>query len=250
MSDIYRFPVNDASPRRTINDVLALFSHAFQLAHANPNAGVLIYVLHRCRDVRIGEYGWRTFQGLVLSAAVAEPSTLRVAIDLLDLHSARLGLPLRHPAIRDVTDTLVTRNARLGNGSEVAWALWAALHWNVPLSRTASRELGQMEDDFVALLALDGRLRDVVTADLDVSRWATWAAAPDALENEHWLLAFEATSRGWLPGPPPAGTAPAPAYFANLAQQSVRFYDTHPTHVGFTGASAPFPGGFLRNASI
>jgi hypothetical protein len=105
-----------------------------------------------------------------------------------------------------------------------------------------------MEDDFVALLALDAERRHLFDSPLDATRWQLWARATGALASEHWLLAYEATSHPSL-----AGTASIVAkdpFFAQLRSAKVSFYDRAPSRARFTGAATPIPGGFLRNASI
>ncbi len=88
VSDLHRFRIG-ATPKLAIADTVSLFSRAFELARDSPTSGVLKYVLHRCRGVGIGAYGWRTFHGLVTSAVMAEPSAMPVAIDLLDERATR-----------------------------------------------------------------------------------------------------------------------------------------------------------------
>jgi hypothetical protein len=247
VSDLHRFPVG-ATPKRAISDTVALFSRAFELARDSPTSGVLKYVLHRCRSVGIGSYGWRTFQGLVTSAVMAEPSAMPVAIDLLDEHALGLRLPLRHDGIHDLLTTLIERNSKLGNGSEVGWALWAAIHWQVPLGADTAASVSVMEDDFVALLALDAAGRGLFAGPLDTRRWEASVNAPGALDSEHWLLAYETAVHGWLArGIPPLARDP---FFSTLAASGVQFYEPLPARAPFTGAAAPIPGGVLRNASI
>jgi hypothetical protein len=248
VSSLARFPIRRATPRQTINDTVALFSHAFELAAVNPGAGVLKYALQACRNVSVAEIGWRTLQGLVISAVAAEPSSAPVAFDLIDHHAAALGQPVGKRSVSQLIEAMILRNAGLGNGSEVAWALWAALHWNIRMTGAAADVVSQMEDDFVALLALDADARDLFARPLNTARWATFAAAPGALKNEHWLLTYEANQQGWLKA---GGRAIArDPFFRALSDAGVRFYAATRYGALFTGAAATVPGGILRHAYI
>lgn len=142
---------------------------------------------------------------------------------------------------REVIESLIERHAPLRNASEVAWALWAAMQLEITLSAKAAKAVSQMDDDFVALLALDARERGRLPASaLKVASWEAMIKDPTVLLEEHWLLAYEATVRGWLSGGQAHVTADS--FFNTLMLGDVHFYDKHPPKAPFTGPAAPLPG--------
>jgi hypothetical protein len=50
---------------------------------------------------------------------------------------------------------LVLKHAPLRNGSEVAWALWAAITFEINLASASAQAVSLMEDDFALPLACD-----------------------------------------------------------------------------------------------
>ena len=84
----------------------------------------------------------------------------------------------------------------------MAWAIWGALAWEVPLSAEAARLVDGMDDDVVALLALHAsKLGLFPKNSLSKKSWAALVSQPNALEGEHGLLAYEANHQGWLHSP-------------------------------------------------
>ena len=123
-----------------------------------------------------------------------------VSVDLLRQKAAEAKAKIDRHLVRDVLEQMLVRHIRARNMHEVAWCLWAAILLNVPLSKETGQGVSQLEDDFVAILALDARSRHrFPKGALDVTLWDSIASAPDALEGEHWLLTYECGVRGWLP---------------------------------------------------
>jgi hypothetical protein len=58
---------------------------------------------------------------------------------------------------------------------------------------------------------------------------------------EHWLLAYEANIKGWLPSPPIA----VDPHFATIAGAGVTFYDPALAIPMFPAAALGIPGGTL-----
>jgi hypothetical protein len=99
-----------------------------------------------------------------------------------------------------------------------------------------------MEDDVVALLALDAIARGRFPKNsLDTSQWQTTVALLGALHDEHWLLAYEANRHGWLSCP----TVKAHQFFGVLEANQISFYDVSKKLSKFVGPAAAVPGGGL-----
>lgn len=224
------------------NDVLGLFSKAFDWAKRQPSESVLRYAVARVQGMTVSATAWRAFHNCVLGAAAADPSTLPVALGTLFMVAQRSGLSVPQAPLGEVFDSVVLRHAPRAQGSEVAWALWGALAWNVSLSVESAKAIDAMEDDVVALLALHANAKGLFPANaLTAAKWATLAAQPDALESDHWLLAYEANQHGWLPAPSVAKNTA----FAAMSKAQVRFYDPAKVKPQFPNAARRIPGGTL-----
>jgi hypothetical protein len=135
---------------------------------------------------------------------MAEPTTMPLAMDLIDFHAARVGSTVARQPIKDMIEAIIDRHSVLGDGSEVAWALWAALHWKINLSGDASGLTSRMSDDVVAVLALHAQAEGLFATQLELNHWNSLVQQAAALTDEHWLLTYEGCAQGWLMGGAPA----------------------------------------------
>ncbi|MDP9192122.1 MAG: RNA-directed DNA polymerase [Acidobacteriota bacterium] len=224
------------------NDLLALFSRAFDLASDHPSDSVLRYAVSRVQGVSVASSAWRAFHNCVLGAAAADASTLPVALGTLFEVAQRGTHAVPQAPLGEVFESIVARHAPRSQASEVAWAIWGALAWNVSLSAQAARLVSSMEDDVVALLALHANARHLFPAGaLDLAVWSSLVNQPDALNGEHWLLAYEANQQGWLNVP----AVSASPVFSAFSKGGVRFYDRTKIKPQFPQAGRAVPGGRL-----
>jgi hypothetical protein len=237
-TELSTFPIRDGGSE-VLADTISLFSRAAELAKKQP--GALTYALRKSQEIPVDGNSWRTFQALVWSAVSAEPTTMAVALDLLEVKSAEAESPVDPVGASEALEALLLRNAPLRNASEVAWALWAASQFEVDLSPDAGEAVSTVEDDFVALLALDAEERGRFPEQtLEKSTWEALIDSEHALESEHWLLAYEGTFQGWLTsGKKLIGSD---SLFTELFDQEVSFYDRWPTRAPFTGPAGPLGG--------
>jgi hypothetical protein len=161
--EIASFVVRSDSAAQIGNDVLALVSKAADLAKRRP--GALKYALRKCRDVDAPKTFWPVMQSLIWSATSSEPTTMAVALDLVVQKSRELGEPVNIDQASEVVGGLVAVNAAVHNSSEVAWALWAAIALEAPLPAESVAGVANLEDNFVALLALTAEEKGLIPAD-------------------------------------------------------------------------------------
>ncbi len=239
--ELRRFPFQRRTALGQLNEAVAFFSRAFELTKDHPQHAVLRYAIVTAQRWVFLNEGWRTFQGLLFNAVTADPGSLPVAIVLLERH-VQAGQTINKTAAGKVIEETIARHAPLGHGSEVAWALWTAIQFEVDLSNDAAAKISAMEDDIVALLALDANARARFAPNaLDATRWLQIVGLPNALSDEHWLLAYEANRKGWLRC---AGVAGHP-FFSVLEQNRITFYDPQRRLIELKGAAAAVPGGGL-----
>lgn len=233
-----------ANPISQRTDVLSLFSRAFELASEQPEKSVLRYAVARVQSLVVTSKSWKTFQNCLLGAASADPATLPVVLGSLFRVSEASGTVVSKYALAQTFESIISTHAPQAHGSEVAWALWGALAWGVQLDGALGKVLGDMDDDIVALLALEVSGRGLLPAGtLDTSRWQTAVAHADALKSEHWLLAYEAHLQGWLNVPAVA----AHPVFKSLADGKISFLDKTKNVPLFPSAAGPIPGGMLED---
>lgn len=240
--ELKQFTIRVGSATSQRNDLLALFSKAYEFASVYPRDYVLKYAVARVRRLSVHPGAWRTFQNGLLGAAAVDPSTMAAALGTLYEVAALGGHTVYKSPLAEVFESVIVRHAPRGEGSEVAWALWGAIAWDVPLSTAAAQAVSTMDDDVVTLLALDADQHGLFpTGSLDKQRWANVAREPEVLRSEHWLLAYEANQQKWLRSPAVAKHK----IFNTMRKAGVSFYDRSACSPQVPLAALPIPGGKL-----
>jgi hypothetical protein len=238
-TELAKLPIRSDGFRRTAADLVSLYSLAAEIATSHP--GALAYAVTRTREVPIARKNWPLLQSLAWGAASAEPTATARVLDLLVEKSDEVDSTPAHDIATEVLEAMIRQNAPIGNASEIAWAVWGAISLEAPLSDEAATCLTSLDDDFVALLALDAADKDLISPGaLNLTYWEGLASEPGALDGDHWLLAYEGVASGWLVGA--SSEISKHRFFKFLLSHGVRFYDSAPEHEPFTGPTAPLPG--------
>lgn len=210
-------------PKSQRLDLVQYISKAFDLANTNQDEFVMKYAVNRLRGVTIDKSNWDLAQEFLFQCVMVEPSTFLPVLErLMDYHQK--GYPIDRQKIDSVMNYQIAHNGNSSKGSEVAWALWAMIFWNVPLSGNAANAISRMEDSFVALLALDARQRGLIPTGLDTSLWETFMTDQELYGNQ-WLLAYEANIKNWLPSATGIDYVANDPAFGFLKSNNVEFYD-------------------------
>jgi len=171
-------------------------------------------------ELTTGDKEWEALDALLLRAAVAEPGALPTILRIFEHHT-------RNPqGLCDALESICLYHAGLQQASEVAWALWTAKRLEIPLSTEVANAVETVDDDIVALVALELRENGLLpTPDNQFALWSGYMTA-EHLYSDHWLLAYEAFEQGWLPALNNTDYTVVDPYFQILKKHSVRFYDT------------------------
>ncbi len=212
--------------------ILRYFGLAFSLAAQFRDQQILLYAVGRVANLKVATANWPIVQALLLHSVMVEPGVIREVVDTIVAASAAgcIAGTAGRTQIEDVLNLQIEQHAPLGHGSEVAWALWAALALSLNISSAAAAALAEMDDSVVALLALDADKRGLFPGGLNAGRWAARMTAAD-LREEHWLLAYEANVQGWLPTLSGGDHVAQDPDFGWLKTRGVHFYDILKTPV-------------------
>ena len=200
-------------------DLLSLFDRAFEHAKTFPADSVLTYAAKQVLSTDIVAENWQFCEALLLRAAISEPTMLSV---LEDVYDKFIAFHTNNAALTTALESICAYHAPLQQGNEVSWALWLANKMNVSISKPVADLVAAVDDDIVALVALDmiekGKLNTT-----KLSLWKGYATAADLYED-HWLLAYEAHEHGWLSTPSKGDYVAADPFFSILQSHGVRFY--------------------------
>ncbi len=125
--------------------------------------------------------------------------------------------------LRLLLTELCLYHAPLQHGFELAWSLWTARSLGIALPAEVSGAVKKVDDDIVALVALDLESEGLFPP-TNSSLWKSRMTA-DGLYSDHWLLAYEALVKGWLPSKDGADYVAADPFFSILQAADVEFYD-------------------------
>lgn len=210
------------NPQR--NDLIHYFSKAVEIAKLNHDDFVLSYTIARLRGVNIDNSNWDIVQDFLFQCLMVEPGAfLKVLERLMEAH--KNNYPINRNQLDEVMNFQLIHNSSTGRSSEVAWALWALIFWNVSLSKQAAESVSNMEDSVIALLALDAERRGLVPSGLDTTLWESFMTEQELLERQ-WLLAYEASIKNWLPSVQGIDYIALNPAFNFLRANNVEFYDS------------------------
>lgn len=223
-----------------INDLVGLFSRAFELAAADREAPIMKYLLVRVEALDLGTQHWRTIEGLISAAIASEPSAMPAAVSLIG-KARNSGKMMSQTIFGATLESIIDRSARVGHSGEVAWALWCAVAAGLKLDSQVGKTLSTMEDDVVALLAMYATRRKVLAKNsVDLSTWQALIDVAGVSDSDHWLLAYESTAKAWLPP-----TKHLSKEFKQLQTAKVHFFDEKVSKADPPNAARALPGGTL-----
>jgi hypothetical protein len=205
--------------------IKAFFDRACDLAVQFPSDSVLTYAVRKVTRYAhlLDSHEWEVCRSLLLRSCLGEASMLPALLELFEVNPDSW----EPNDLRSVLTEICLYHAPLQHGFEVAWSLWLARTLSIPLPDTVTAAVRKMDDDIVALVALDTQSAGFLT----VSQSPLWASRMTAehLYSEHWLLAYEAYVQGWLPSLDGTDYIADDPFFSILEAGNVRFYDAQET---------------------
>ncbi len=202
----------------------ALFDLGAELAKEFEQDGVFSYLVKKVEAVLpsldLTGDDWELLDALLLRVAIGDASCLSTVLRIFEQND-------REPYDADLAlNSICLHHSALQHSSEVAWALWAANKLGVTLSQEVANAIETMDDDVVALAALNAHATGCLAKPVhDFSFWRT-LMVKSSLYSEHWLLAYEANVQGWLLPSDGIDYVADDPYFLILKNGNVKFFDT------------------------
>jgi hypothetical protein len=210
-------------PNQERQDLLALFSIAYENAAKYPGNNVLKFAVKHSTAQPVSVDNWKLYESFLLGNLVSEPSLAPTLVPIL-IKYWNDGYPLDTQKLVNSCAEVAFYHAKLRQGFEVAWVLWLCKLFSLSLPKQPLLEISLVDDPIVALISLD--LRDNGLADgLDTSLWFSHMHV-EHLYSENWLLTYEAYVKGWLPSTDGSNYVNADPFFGLLSSNDVEFYDT------------------------
>jgi hypothetical protein len=134
------------------SDLVSYFDTAMRLSTENPQDHVLKYAIKRLGSIEINPKNWRLVENFLLQSIMVEPGVFLAALsELINRHKAEYEI--NKTSLSEVINYQIAAKSPLGQVNEVAWALWAAIFWNIEIESDAAKALSNVKDSFIALLS-------------------------------------------------------------------------------------------------
>jgi hypothetical protein len=208
--------------RRQQEGLDSFFEQACYLADANVRENVLLFACKRASSLELDPSNAAHLVRWLLYAARRSASCLSFVAE----HLAALNPPGRalRREIQGYILQQLPQKAEAVHTSEVAWLLFWAREIRLKVPATALTNVLKLRSSVVALLILDLFERGLISGELDVAFWQAFATR-EGLRSEMWLLAYEATKKGWWPGRQASGFVSSHQFFGDIWLNDVEFYD-------------------------
>jgi len=203
-------------------DLINYFSHVNEFCKKFPDANILKYSMRRVHGVKIYDENLPLFESLLLKSTLTQSSCIADVAGILmenkdkkyDGKEARIG--------RTITE-LIRIHSKYSNDFEIAWALWLAKEFKIEIEKKLYPALSNLDNPVIVLLALDLREQGLIDAKIDTNKWEKFLVK-EQLYDDHWLLAYEALVKKWLPVS--HDYLEDDPFFKTIKDNRVSFYDT------------------------
>jgi len=209
-------------------DLLAFYDLVLRSADECPDGAIIKYSMSRLRPIRIHPTNWQTHERFLHQAMLAEPGVTPEAVSQL-IRFQSLGMTIDTAALSAVIHRQILTHAPQGHGNDVAWSLWSALAFGLPISAAAMGAATSMDDSVVAMLLLDAETQGLLPHALPATTWEDYMTTPE-LYGEQWLLGYEGRLKGWRPSKGGGDHIASDPNFSWMRTHQVSFYEpvTHP----------------------
>lgn len=211
-----------SSPKGQLRDLLGYFDSVTHLHKALPQDHIVKYALARLRGFQVDPSNWEVFQSLLASAVMTEAGAIQPYLDVL-ISCQNAGHGVDRGLTESTLNHAIVACAPLGHHHEVVWSLWGIIFFGLGINAEAARAVSEVDNSFVALLALDANRLGLVTGALNTSTWQSRMTTSE-LYDDQWLLAYEANVKGWLPSVGGGDHVARDACFNFLKTLGVEFY--------------------------
>jgi len=230
VSDIRQFHFRNSPKKASIinkvtiqkTDLINYFSRVNEYCRLFPDDNVLKYSLKRFHKGDILKKNISLFESLLLKSTLAQSSCIPDVARILikNIESRYKG---KNERITRTISELIRIHSNYSNDFEIAWALWLAKEMNLKIKNNVYDDLSKLDNPIVVLLILDLREKDLISDKIKETNWKKFLVK-EQLYDDHWLLAYEALKKEWLPAS--NDYIEDDPFFKMLKDNDISFYNT------------------------
>jgi hypothetical protein len=204
------------------DDLDSFFEHAIYLADQNKRENALLFAVKRSASFNIHDKNIDHLVSWLLYCARRSATCLSFVAEHLAAISVTTPLPAEE--IQTYILHQIPIKAASGHTHELAWLLFWAREIGLTIPALVMSNVIKLRSSTVGLIALDLWHKDQISGALDFTFWQSFAKQ-DGLKSEMWLIAYEATQKGWWPKAQSSDFITQHEYFADLWNAKIEFYD-------------------------
>jgi Reverse transcriptase (RNA-dependent DNA polymerase) len=222
VSRLRRFNFKDGPIKKA--DLIDFLSSAFTESKNHKGRSVLSYALSRLdkTELSLNRTDWPVFEGLIYQCMAVEAGCIRIATKLLCKFALR-RFSVDPEKLAHTVESVLSHGLSHAHGSEVAWAIWLAICFKVPIKAPIAEKLSRSNDSVVRVIALHAQQLGLIR-DLNTDSWRQ-DLVKDSLTDEKWLFAYESNVKNWLSPTTGGDFVGVNAIFKQLKTAGVHFYD-------------------------
>lgn len=220
---LYRLREFEWQSDKRPDELLEIFSHVAEIAGSYPEDHVFRYFLRKMRTTLVTEDAWPIFQRILLTLLQEGRGNAREIFDQFSYYRA-IGWPIHSRAVKEALDRKVRHQIASGCTSELSWAIYGYLLFNLNISKSLLASILQNGD--VPSRVLAAKLiysRNVALKSEINSLVRSWG--DDALNSSEWLFAYEIMVNNWHNRHVSVELPTNSALFEHLRDNSVSFLD-------------------------
>lgn len=204
------------------DDLDSFFEHAIFLADQNKHDNALLFAVKRAASFEIKDANAEHLVRWLLYCARRSATCLSFVAEHLAAINGTTTLP--DDEIHAFIIEQIPIKAASGHTNELVWLLFWAREIALTIPAAAMDNVMKLRSSAVGLITLDLWHKSLISGALDLSFWQGFASEA-GLKSEMWLIAYEATRKGWWPKAQSADFITQHDFFSDLWNANVEFYD-------------------------
>ena len=224
VTDLHRF---EFSQTNLTNSIKHYFSIIWGIGNKNRSRTdwIFKYSLKTFEfgTTKIPKKSWKVFENLLLKTALFQPAILDIVTRILLSYQHFIDVESK-VKIKNLIESVIKLHSPVNHSFEVTWALWLAKSFKISIEEEIANLVIETKDStsILVLLCL-AKVENLVQGTPNFIAIES-ELKDDILFSEHWLLAYEAVSKGWLT-PSETNLIENNKFFKILKDKNIEFFD-------------------------
>lgn len=202
-------------------NIKQFFSIVFQCAEKYPQNEVMKFAAKILTGINISDSNWDYFEAWLIKMGLYNPYTLPEICAIFYTNRKRV----HKRSVKLFVEQLLKQHNSKRHSFEVSWTLWLSKIMEIKISKTLAEKVFNDNDLIPTLLGLDLKKNGFIHKSVKTTALKA-ELNEESLMNNKWLLAYEATIKGWLkPKKADIKFIKSHPFFSKLEKGKVSFYD-------------------------